>query len=107
MTERTAIQEAFRETCEAEARLYMIKLSGRGDKSAAFHAFAGAFRNLYSLTINNTKIREAKTQQCDTGTLVEHIDVWFERGSTSTGGVALGTALFKEFNIALGGVGLL
>ena len=106
-TERTATQEAFRAACEAEARLYVMQLSGRGDKSAAFHAFAGTFRNLYNLTINNTKIREAKTQQSDGGVLVEHIGAWFERGSTSVGGIALGTALFKEFNIALGQVGLL
>lgn len=107
MSERTAIQEAFKAVCEAEAGLYKMQLSGRGDKSAAFHTFAGTFRNLFSLTINNTKIREAKTQQVEDGVLVDHIDMWFTKGSTSTGGVVQGMALFREFNIALGQVGLL
>lgn len=107
MTDKTAIQEAFKATCAAEAALYTMQLSGRGDRSAAFHAFAGAFRNAVSLTINNAKLREVKTTVGDEGRLMDHIDAWFGRGSTSTGEVAMGMTLFREFNVALGQVGLL
>ncbi len=105
MSERTAIQEAFKETCEAEARLYVMQLSGRGDKSAAFYAFAGAFRNLYSLTINNTKIREITSTSLSPNSLTKEIKIWFANADNKN--IDVGVELFREFNIALGQVGLL
>ena len=104
-TERTATQEAFRAACEAEARLYVMQLSGRGDKSAAFHAFAGAFRNLYNLTINNTKIRETTSTSLKPNSLTNEIKLWFANADNKN--VDIGVELFREFNIALGQVGLL
>jgi len=104
MVEKTTLHDAFRNACEKEAYLYTMLLSGRGDKGAAFHTFAGAFRYLYALAINNAKLRDAGGSN-DTK-LVDEIQAWFDTAKSHSDATE-GIRLFKSFNIALGQMGLL
>jgi hypothetical protein len=104
MPDKTTLQDAFKIACVRNADLYMTVLSGRADKSAAFHVFAGAFLNLYLLAINHAKLREFRT--ADDENLADLIQGWFDTAKSHKDATR-GRELFKEFNVALGQVGLL
>lgn len=104
LADKTTLQDAFRIACLRNAELYTTILSGRADKAAAFHTFTGAFLNLYLLSINHAKLREFKT--ADDKNLADLIQDWFDTAKTYKDATR-GMELFKEFNVALGQVGLL
>ena len=104
MADKTTLQDAFKTTCLRTAELRTAIISGRADKAAAFHVFVGAFLNLYLLAINNAKLREFKT--ADDASLIDQIQEWFDDAKTHKD-APRGMELFREFNIALGRVGLL
>lgn len=104
MIEKTILQDAFKSACSSHAKLYVTILSGRTDKAAAFYAFFGTFLNLYLLTLNHAKLRDFKDS--DDANLVESIQGWFDAAKTYKDATR-GMVLFKEFNIALGQVGIL
>lgn len=104
MADKTALQDAFKITCARTADLHTAIISGRADKAASFHVFVGAFLNLYLLAINNSKLREFKID--DNAPLIDQIQEWFDDAKTHKDSPR-GIELFREFNVALGRVGLL
>jgi len=100
-----AINNAFKEAAEQDALLAKTMISGMGSKQVAFLEFYAAFKNLYNLTINNSKIRDAPYGE--SGKLVDVVQEWLDKARTAEKNGKRGMELFKEFNIALGQVGLL
>lgn len=99
-----AINNAFKEVAEKDAQLAKTMISGMGSKQVAFLEFYAAFKNLYNLTINNSKIRDTKY---DEKMLVDVVQDWLDNARTAEKNGKRGLELFKAFNIALGQVGLL
>lgn len=99
-----AINNAFKEAAEQDALLAKTLISGMGSKQVAFLEFYAAFKNLYNLTINNSKIRDVP--YVDGGKLVDVVQEWIDKARTAEKSGKRGMELFKAFNIALGQVGL-
>lgn len=99
-----AINNAFKAAAEQDAQLAKTMISGMGSKQVAFLEFYAAFKNLYNLTINNSKIRDA---EYDGKLLVDVVQDWLNKARTAEKHGRRGMELFKAFNIALGQVGLL
>lgn len=100
-----AINNAFKEAAELDAQLAKTLISGMGSKQVAFLEFYAAFKNLYNLTINNSKIRDVPYGK--DGKLVDVVQDWINKARTAEKSGKRGMELFKAFNIALGQVGLL
>lgn len=98
------INKAFEEAAEMDALLAKTMISGMGSKQVAFLEFYAAFKKLYNLTINNSKIRDVTYG--DGGTLVDVVQEWIDKARTAEKHGKRGMELFKAFNIALGQVGL-
>ncbi len=99
-----AINNAFKEAAELDAQLAKTLISGVGSKQMAFLEFYAAFKNLYNLTINNSKIRDAAHNDKK---LVDVVQEWIDKARTAEKNGKRGMELFKAYNIALGQVGLL
>ncbi len=99
-----AINNAFKEAAELDAQLAKTLISGVGSKQMAFLDFYAAFKNLYNLTINNSKIRDAAYNDKK---LVDVVQEWIDKARTAEKNGKRGMELFKAYNIALGQVGLL
>jgi len=99
-----AINNAFKMAAEQDAQLAKTLISGMGSKQVAFLEFYAAFKNLYNLTINNSKIRESVYNGA---LLVDVVQEWLDKARTAEKSGKRGMELFKAFNIALGQVGLL
>ena len=100
-----AINNAFKDAAEQDAQLAKTMISGMGSKQVAFLEFYAAFKNLYNLTINNSKIRDAG--YADNKKLVDVVQEWLDKARTADKSGKRGMELFKAYNIALGQVGLL
>ncbi len=100
-----AINNAFKLAAEQDALLSKTLISGMGSKQVAFLEFYAAFKNLYNLTINNSKLRDATYG--DSEKLVDVVQDWLDKARTAEKSGKKGMELFKAFNIALGQVGLL
>ena len=99
-----AINNAFKLAAEQDALLARTLVGGTGSRQIAFLDFYAAFRNLYNLTINNSKIRDAAYGDRK---LVDVIQDWLNNARTADKNGKQGMVLFKAFNIALGQVGIL
>lgn len=75
-----------------------------GSKQKAFTEFYAAFKTLYNLTINNSKIRDAAYGDKK---LVDVVQEWLDKARTAEKSGKRGMDLFKAYNIALGQVGIL
>ena len=106
MTEQSVIKKAFYICTEQMGALSKILISGMGSKDMAFYNFYEAFHVLYMLTINNTKLRDIDYGDNTNLKLVDKIQEWFDTARNHSDSES-GINLFKEFNIALGRVGLL
>lgn len=105
MSTTETINNAFKETAECDANLARTLISGMGSKQIAFLEFYAAFKNLYNLTINNTKIRNANAE--GGGKLVDVVQNWLDKAKTADKSGKTGMRLFKAYNIALGEAGIL
>ena len=94
---------AFYACVRADAALATIMVSGRGDVNSVFHEFYKAFKVIYSLTLNNSKFREA-TYGDDS--LTDTIQAWFDSAEDRKNAKE-GLKLFREFNLAMGRLGLM
>ena len=94
---------AFHACVRADAALATIIVSGRGDTNAVFHRFYETFKIVYSLVLNNTKFREAKHGD---DLLADAIQAWFDTAKDRKQAKE-GLELFREFNLAMGRLGLL
>lgn len=97
------IRDAFYACVRADAALATIMISGRGDVNRLFHGFYEAFKVVYLLVLNGKKFREVTYDDC---TLEDAIQNWFDTAKDRKQAKD-GLELFREFNLALGKLGLL
>ena len=96
---------AFSACVHADAALSTMRISGRGDVNKAFHKFYETFKVAYLLALNNSAFREVPYGD-DGGKLVDEVQKWFDTAKDRADSVT-GSALFREFNLAIGRSGLL
>ena len=100
---QSVISNAFNACVRADAALATIQVSGRGDVDFVFYQFYEAFKIVYMLALNNMKFREVRYRD---GTLADAIQQWFSTAENKRQATE-GLELFREFNLAMGRLGLL
>lgn len=100
---KSEIIAAFHACIRAEAALATLQISKRGDVNKAFYKFYEDFKVVYQLALNNTKFREVKYNKTP---LAEGIQDWFDKAKDRKDADD-GRDLFREFNLAVGRLGLL
>lgn len=105
MDQKTDIWEAFKAAAKAKAELQTILISKRGDRNVKFHEFHAAFAFMHDIVRHNSKFRDQKYVP-DGKPLTDAISTWFGE-ATDYNAADDGFALFDEFNLTLGRLGLI
>ena len=104
MEQKNDIWEAFKAAAREKAELQTLLISKRGDRNAAVHKFHEAFGYVHALVLHNSKFRDYEHEAT---TLASAIAAWLEQDEITFSDSAEGFALFDEFNLALGRLGLI
>ena len=103
MDQKSDIWNAFKDAARKKAELQTMLLSKRGDRNTAFYEFLSAFAFAHTLVAHNSKFRDHKYKGT---TLSAAIAAWVA-DAVDYHDSEVGFALFDEFNLALGRLGLI